>query len=183
MIGITNFCLPLTVSSGSTILSSFPIAYLNGHISTSNMLASVFIKIVLLSISMNCGFIGGIIFPLITIAVMLALICYKSYPGIPLGMCLACFVASMQCSLLPLPYTFCSICALLLSLGPNQASTVFVSVLTSYTLISGTGVLQYMQKKVVDRETLVARPSFVAATTTTAADVNITSKNDMNEQV
>jgi H+/Cl- antiporter ClcA len=151
-VGVTNYCLPLTIGSGSTLLSAFPTVYLQGNISNYIMISSAFAKMALLTISMNCGFIGGFIYPMITIATICGLVCNNMYPGIPLGMTLACFMAALPSSLAPMPYTFCSLFSLIFSLGPYQASTVFVSGLTAYTLVSGSGILQYMQKKAAERE-------------------------------
>ena len=93
MVGITNYCLPLTIGSGSTILKNFPSIYLNGDISNYTMIVSAFAKMALLSISMNCGFIGGFIYPMITIGTIAGLIAHNTHAEIPLGMAFSCFMA------------------------------------------------------------------------------------------
>ena len=117
---MTNYCLPLTLGSGSVILSVFPSAYLSGHISNYIMFSSIFAKIALLTISMNSGFIGGFIFPMITIATMCGLIMNNTYPSVPLGMTFACFMAVSVC-----------VCLLQCSNISFSASKIY-SIFTSY---------------------------------------------------
>lgn len=96
-------------------------------------------------------FIGGFCYPMITIGLMAALIASDLYPAVPIGLFLAGFMASITASLAPLTYTFTLLFALIFSLGPYQTTCVFISVLTSYTLVSGSGLLITLQKKAAEK--------------------------------
>ena len=77
--------------------------------STYLLTVSVFAKLFTLAVSMNCGFIGGFVFPMITVGAMCGVIAYHQYAYVPFGMCLGCFLAGVPAGICPMPFTLVGI--------------------------------------------------------------------------
>jgi hypothetical protein len=105
----------------------------------------------LLGISMNCGFIGGIIFPFLTIGIISGAIMCINYPGLPVGLCLGTFMISVSCGIVPMPFTFTALSCFVFFFGLYQTVPIFVSSFVSYSLICGSGLLKKLGKASEER--------------------------------
>jgi H+/Cl- antiporter ClcA len=98
-----------------------------------------FARIFLLGVSMNSGFVGGIILPMLTVGLLAGAIMSQMYPYIPVALCESAFMVSIACGVVPAPVTFSVLAAFIFYLGAYQSIPIFVAVFTSYTITCGTG--------------------------------------------
>ncbi|CAE7623087.1 unnamed protein product, partial [Symbiodinium microadriaticum] len=103
VIGIVDVVVPLAVGNGHQ--STISIIQGVQDYSTHVLLVTAFARCFTMAISMNCGFVGGFIFPVISIGVIAGVVCHQQYDYIPLGMSLACFIAAMPAAICPMPFT------------------------------------------------------------------------------
>jgi H+/Cl- antiporter ClcA len=150
--GVTNYCLPMTTGNGSMMLNQIIQFGYKGEISTNLLLASGFARTAILTISMNSGFVGGFIYPIITLGVISAMICYQQFPYLPVGLCLTCFCAALPAGIVPMPYTLTCLSCFVFSLNSYQTAPVFIATMTSYVIVSGSGFFGALQARAREME-------------------------------
>lgn len=125
---------------------------------------SGFARMALLVISMTSGLVGGLGYPILTMGFIAATVTHLQYPNIPPALCLSCWMASAPLGLIPMPYTFVTLACLTFQLDPYQSSAVFVSALTSYLILSGSGISSTLEKQEKDHgSATVATAAMTAA--------------------
>ena len=103
MIGCISYVLPLTIGDGNMTLSNIvkltfdqtrvDTGELTGKYMTVHLLiCSAFGKMFALAVSMNCGFVGGFVFPMITIGAMSGCVASLLHPTLPMGLLVGCFM-------------------------------------------------------------------------------------------
>ena len=167
LIGVINYALPLTVGSGQLALpavikyghnyvanpieippippdvipSDIPIPTLpKGSITPGLLVCTAFAKLFLLGVSMNCGFVGGFVFPTILIGAISGVLFYQWFSTLPLGMCVACFISAVPAGIVPMPFTLAGLTIFILFNGLYQTVPVYIATLMSYTVVCGTGI-------------------------------------------
>lgn len=165
LIGIMAWTVPGTIGDGNMVMSGivkFGIAKEDG-ISTHVLLATAFSKMFTMGISMNCGLVGGFVFPTVTIAVIFGTAAFQlmtscrydvtgsgaaSIGGYdncspePYGLYVSCFMVAVPAAVCPMPLTLILIAISVFSLGLNQISCITIAVFTSYFLTAGSGLLE-----------------------------------------
>lgn len=141
-IGAVNWALPATVGNGSLTMNWAIKFGSQSEVPEKLMLCTGFARAFLLGVSMNSGFIGGIIFPFLSMGAIAGAICYRHYPYIPLGMCVGTFMFSIPCGIVPLPFTFTCLSCFVFYFGGYETVPVFISILTSYLLVCGSGLMK-----------------------------------------
>jgi H+/Cl- antiporter ClcA len=111
------------------------------------LIATMFMKILTLSISLGFGFIGGQIFPCIFIGTCAGTIA-TIVSGVPIIVTVPCFMVAVPGAFCPIPFTLVGITMVSLVLGNELSCLVFVSVIFSFMTACGTGVIQRILKKV-----------------------------------
>jgi H+/Cl- antiporter ClcA len=149
VIGLVNWALPLTVGNGSLVFNYLIGFGCDGDVSQKLLLCTGFARMVLLGVSMNCGFCGGIIFPFLTMGMIGGTITYLNYPYIPKGLCIGAFMVALPSGVVPMPFTFTALSVFIFYFGLYQIAPIFVATITSYLIVSGSGLL----KKMVTRAT------------------------------
>ena len=148
-----NWAMPLTVGNGNQILSKVVKYGFQKELTTHELLAAVFARLFLLGCSMNCvGYVGGFIFPMITISIMAGAIAWQNYPYLPYGLCIGCFLAALPGGIVPMPLTLASLSIFMFYFGMYQTGPIFIATMTSYTLVSGSGLFGALQKRAKERE-------------------------------
>ncbi|KAJ1419428.1 chloride channel, partial [Ochromonadaceae sp. CCMP2298] len=159
IIGLVNYALPATVGNGN-LENGYFIKYgginqaIPGEptISTQLLLCTGFARCFLLGVSMNCGFVGGVVFPFLTMGIIAGCVAYQYYTYIPLGLFISSFMVAIPCGIVPMPFTFTCLSAFAFFLGLNQTVPIFVAVITSYSLVCSTGLMKNMVVKSAERE-------------------------------
>ena len=111
------------------------------------LLQSAFAKMLCLAISMNCGLIGGFIFPMLTIGIMAACVAYQIYPDIPLLLFAGCFLAGIPSGVCPMPITLIALPCTLFFIGLEQTAPIFIAATTSYCVVVGSGIFATLQSR------------------------------------
>jgi len=143
-IGILGVYFPLTFGDGSLQLSK--IIGNNDGFGRDYLLATLFVKMVTLGISLGFGFVGGQIFPCIFIGCCAGAVTHL-VSNVPVIVTVPCFMAAVPGAFCPAPFTFVMIVSLSLSLGPQLTTLVFTSTFCSFITACGTGLLQRMVKQ------------------------------------
>ena len=170
IIGCMAFTVPATIGDGNLVIKSLIEFGITKKLSKHTILSSIFGKIFCLGVSMNCGMVGGFIFPIFTVAAMVGVLAFQLVTdddcgaGVidastgeynncdePYALYLCCFMAAVPCSVVPLPLTFIFLVGVLFFLGLNQMTCVTTSVFVSYFIVCGTGIVESMMKKQKER--------------------------------
>ena len=89
-------------------------------------------KMAALGISLGFGFIGGQIFPLVFAGACAGAVATMVVPGLPLLVAMPCMMVGVPAAFVPSPFAFTMLVSLMLVLGPEATTPVFVSSFTSY---------------------------------------------------
>jgi len=156
-IGCMAWAVPLTIGDGNMVLNGIVKFGSTNEISRNVLVCSLFGKMFTLAVSMSSGFVGGFIFPLITISVLMAMISFsimtnglddeQNDPDQPLGLYISCFMAAIPGAIAPMPVTMVFLAASVLFFNLTQLAPIFLSVITSYLLVCGSGIFERMQKR------------------------------------
>lgn len=145
-LGTVNWALPLTVGNGHLTLSA--LLKLREELGTGLLLSTGFARMFTLGCSMNCGFVGGFIYPMITIGFIVGVIAHQRYEDdLPIGLTVCCFLASVPSGICPMPFTMLGISCLVFFLGLQQTVPVFISCIVAYTLFTGIGIFGALQSR------------------------------------
>lgn len=142
IVGTIAWVCPLTVGDGNMVLAPTIRFGALRELSTHLLITSAFAKMLALAVSMNCGFVGGFVFPMITIGGFAGVVAYQQYDYLPFGMCVGCFLAGVPAGICPMPFTLIGIPIYLLYFGLYQTVPIFICAITSYTVVCGTGILK-----------------------------------------
>jgi len=86
----------------------------------------------------RCGFV----FPMIAVGAMCGAVAYQQYDYLPLGLCVGCFLAGVPAGICPMPFTLVGIPIYILYFGLYQTIPIFICVITSYTVVCGSGLFK-----------------------------------------
>ena len=148
VLGLIYYTLPLTVGDGNLV--SAPLikqAAYKHHIDEALLLQSAFAKMLCLAVSMNCGMIGGFIFPMLTNGIIAAVIAYQRHPDVPFLLLISCFMAGIPSGVCPMPITLMALPACLFFVGLEQTAPIFIASITSYLVVVGSGVFKAIQTR------------------------------------
>lgn len=145
IIGVVAYVMPLTVGNGHQSTTSI-IRNVETY-STHLLLCTCFGRALTLAISMNCGFIGGFVFPILAIGIIAGVIAHQQYDYLPLGMTVGCFLASMPSAICPMPFTLVGISCFLMFFGLQQTVPIFISCITAYLMFVGIGLWGALQAR------------------------------------
>lgn len=153
LIGAFNYAMPMTVGNGNMVLPSIIKYGLTKQINSHQLITAGFARMFLLGISMNCvGFVGGFIFPTITIAIIAGVVCYQQFPGLPYGLCIGCFLAGVPSGICPMPFTLSCLAIFLFFFGFYQTAPILMSTITAYALVCGSGLFSAMRQRADEAE-------------------------------
>ena len=111
------------------------------------LLLTLFAKMFTLAVSLGLGFVGGQIFPCIFIGACAGRCVNLLVPGVPLLLSVCCMMVAVPAAFCPIPFTLLCIVVFTLSVGPQLAAPVFVSVFMSFLTACGFGVIQSLLKR------------------------------------
>jgi H+/Cl- antiporter ClcA len=150
--GTVNWALPLTVGNGGLIFPFLIKSGTDSNISEKLLLCTGFARMFLLGVSMNCGFIGGIIFPFLTIGMIAGTVMYIHFPYIPQGLCVGSFMISVACGIVPMPFTFSCLVCFIYYFGIDQTVPIFVASFVSYLFMSGSGLMKKLANRAANND-------------------------------
>jgi len=155
-IGTVNWALPGTYGNGELVnawivKSEIPSSGVP-TIGTDLLIYTALGRMFLLGVSMNCGFIGGIIYPFLTMGSIVGVIAYKMHHEVPLGLFVSVFMVGLPSGIVPMPMTFVSLVCFLFFFGFYQTIPVFVACVTSYSIVCSSGLMKGLVVRAQQRE-------------------------------
>jgi H+/Cl- antiporter ClcA len=81
------------------------------------LLCTGFSRMFIVAVSMRSGFVGGFVFPTLTIGLFAAVIMSQMFDYIPLGLCASCFFVSITAGIVPMPITLSVLSTFVFYLG------------------------------------------------------------------
>jgi len=177
-VGVTNYCLPMTIGYGKLVNVPLVTAGLKNQLPQWLYIQSGFARMALLVISMTSGLVGGLGYPILTMGFIAATVTHLKYPEIPPALCLSCWMASAPLGLIPMPYTFVTLACLTFQLDAYQSSVVFVSALTSYLILSGSGISSTLERHEKDHGSATAATAAITSAVMDSIKGAINYRND-----
>jgi H+/Cl- antiporter ClcA len=114
-VGAISYVLPLTIGDGNMTLAAivrqtfYQVTADNAgtqlaepYITSHLLICSIFAKMFCIGVSMNCGFVGGFVFPLITVGAMAGSVASLLNPSQPIGLCIGAFMAAVPAGICPM---------------------------------------------------------------------------------
>ena len=139
LVGLLAVALPLTIGSGndqlSTVLDSAP------GIGAGLLLLVLVGKMFAMALSLQAGFIGGNVLPMLFVGGTAGAIAHILIPDIPYAIAVAAMLAAVPGSVIKAPIGLTLIAALSVGLGPVTAAPVAIAVVTAYLLTAGFAAL------------------------------------------
>lgn len=181
IIGAVNYALPMTVGGGSLVIpavikyghnwvvppKTIPADIMSlippglnvpgtnnsgGSVGPQLLLCTGFAKLFVLGVSMNCGFVGGFVFPTILVGAIAGVLFYQWQSVVPLGMCVACFMSAVPAGICPMPFTLACLSIFALFNGLYQTVPIYIACLVSYLVVCGSGVFTALQLATMKKE-------------------------------
>lgn len=181
IIGTINWALPLTVGNGSIEFNYFIEYAANGDVSQKLLLCTGFARMVLLGISMNSGFCGGIIFPFLTMGMIAGALMHVNYPYVPKGLCIGAFMVAIPSGVVPMPFTFTALSVFVFYFGLYQVAPIFMAVITSFLLVSGSGLFKKLVSRAAEQQAAAEEAAKAKENGTTAEEEKISAKHEKEE--
>lgn len=135
VIGFTAMALPLTIGAGQSqlgVVIDDPAA-----LGVGLLIVVLVAKMVAMALSLEVGFMGGNVFPLIFMGGTAGTIVHLVNPDIPIALAVGCMLAAVPGSFLRAPISMVFIAAIALALGAETTAPVAVAVVTSYLIVAG----------------------------------------------
>lgn len=121
-------------------------------IGTDLLIYTALARMFLLGVSMNCGFIGGVIYPFLTMGTIIGVVAYKMHNEVPLGLFVSCFLVGLPSGIVPMPLTLVSLACFLFFFGFYQTVPVLVACITSFSIVSSSGLMKGLVMQAQKRE-------------------------------
>ena len=134
-VGLIAMALPLTVGAGQSqlgVVIDDPAA-----LGVGLLIIVLLAKMVAMALSLEVGFMGGNVFPLIFMGGTAGTVVYLAFPDIPIALAVSCMLAAVPGSFLRAPVSMTFIAAIALALGAETTAPVAVAVVTSYLIVAG----------------------------------------------
>ena len=144
VIGLAAYLMPLTLFSGSTSLEV--VVDQGPALGVGLLIAVVLTKVITFAVSISTGFIGGTVFPMLFIGGTAGMALHAIIPGIPAGLAVPAAMAAVPGAAVAIPLSLIAIIGFSVTLGTADIAPVGVAVLTSYLLVTGTGLAGRAQR-------------------------------------
>merc|ERR1712048_205964 len=154
--GLLGYLVPLSLSSGKE--SMIPTIYHSGFVadsideqlSTALLFLIAIAKLASYSAAAAGGMVGGPFFPILYIGVVVGELCAR-IPGIawsvhPSTLTVPVVMVALPSAVFPIPFTMVAIPLSYFDLGPLWCVPILAGIITSYTLIVGTGLVRKLPK-------------------------------------
>ena len=134
LVGLIAFALPLTVGAGQSQLGV--VIDTSAALGVGLLILVLVAKMVAMSLSLEVGFLGGNVFPMIFMGGTAGTIVHLAIPDIPLALAVGCMLAALPGSYLRAPISLVVIAAIALYLEAEAIAPVAVAVITAYLLVA-----------------------------------------------
>jgi len=135
VVGLIAFALPLTLGAGQSQLGV--VIDGAGQLGIGLLIVVLVAKMAAMALSLELGFMGGNVFPIIFMGGTAGIVVSLVFPDIPVALAVGCMLAAVPGSYLRAPVSMVLISAIALYLAPETIAPVAVSVVTAYLLLAG----------------------------------------------
>ncbi len=135
IVGLIALALPLTVGAGQSQLGV--VIDNSASLGIGLLVLVLLAKMVAMSLSLEVGFLGGNVFPMIFMGGTAGTIVHLAFPDIPLALAVGCMLAALPGSYLRAPISMVVIAAIALYLEAEAIAPVAMAVVTAYLLVAG----------------------------------------------
>lgn len=109
------------------------------EIGSSTLAAAVFVKMFAYFICVECGFVGGLFFPMLLMSIMMGRV-FVNETSVDQGPALACSFVALPAALVPAPVFMVVLSVVFFFYVPQVAMSVLSCVIVSYVLFVGIGI-------------------------------------------
>ncbi len=134
IVGLIAVALPLTIGAGQSQLGV--VIDDPATLGVGLLIVVLVAKMVAMALSLEVGFMGGNVFPLIFMGGTAGTIVYLAFPDLPIALAVSCMLAAVPGSFLRAPVSMVFIAAIALALGAETTAPVAVAVVTSYLIVA-----------------------------------------------
>lgn len=141
--GVLGYLVPLSLTSGKE--SMFPTLLHSKELSIPALLWIALAKTASHSVAAAGGMVGGPFFPILYIGVVVGEICARipiNWGVIPSALTVPVFMVALPSAVFPVPFTMVALPLSYFHLGPLWCVNILAGILTSYTLLIGTGLVK-----------------------------------------
>ena len=140
-------------------LPQLPVVMKSGDdIGSSTLAAAVFVKMFAYYICAECGFVGGIFFPMMLMSTMLGRV-FVNVTSVKQGPALACSLVALPAALVPSPFFLTVLAVVLFFYVPQVGMSTLSCVIVSYTLFVGVGIPQTLASMSEKRKKAKLKPT------------------------
>lgn len=136
---------PLLFGDGADQMG--PIITLGAELGTSHVVATGFLKLIAVSISLGFGFVGGQFFPLLFAGTCTGVVIHLVIADVPAILSISCCMVAVPDAILPALFSLTLLASVMLALGGAAASPVFLACVMSYATCIGSGMIQKLIQK------------------------------------
>jgi H+/Cl- antiporter ClcA len=155
--GVLGYIVPLSLASGKESMmptmmhSSELVKFAHGvELSTVALLWIAVAKTASFSIASAGGMVGGPFFPILYIGVVVGEMCARipiTWCAHPAAFTVPVVMVAVPSAVFPIPFTMVSMPLSYFHLGPRWCVPILAGIITSYTLVVGTGLVKALAKK------------------------------------
>jgi len=142
--GVGMYLFPLVYSSGKSCMQ--PTILHAKSLSTTLLIGTALAKCVTFSMGISCGLVGGLFFPAMFVGLLGGEVASRLFNLDP-GLTIPIMLAAVPGSFVTAPITMLSLPVGMFVMGPLHTVAVLMGVVTSNTLLVGTGFLQRLLRK------------------------------------
>lgn len=139
VVGLCIFSFPLCIGSGRMMMAV--LLKHSENLSTGVILASVFVKGLAYWTCASGGLVGGIFFPLMFYGLLVGELAHR-YVGVSHDLAASVMLGAVPASFMTAPFTMLIMPVAFFASGPLHTVAIFAAVVTSNTLLVGSGLLQ-----------------------------------------
>lgn len=137
LVGAIAFALPLTATGGSSQLSY--VTQQAGLLAAGLLVAVLAAKMVAVHLSLEAGFLGGTVFPMLFMGGTAGLFVHEVLPGVPMALAVAGMIAALPGAIIGAPVSFVLIGVVGVGIGVESLAPIGIAVITAHV---ATAVLQ-----------------------------------------
>jgi len=143
--GIFGYAVPLSLTDGKTQIQ--PTISHAPDLSTKNLVAIAFTKAASYGFAAAGGMVGGPFFPITAIGVVVGELAARiGFLHVQPSLAVPIMLVSMQGAAFPIPLTLVALSLSLFNISTKWAVCLFVGLITSYTLVVGSGLLWKLEQ-------------------------------------
>jgi len=130
LIGSIAFALPLTATGGTSQLA-FETDNV-GTLAAGLLLAVLLAKMVAVHLSLEAGFLGGTVFPMLFIGGTAGVLVHTILPGVPAALAVAAMIAAVPGAVIGAPVSFVLIGVVSVGIGVESLAPIGIAVITAH---------------------------------------------------